>query len=93
MRDLPAMDIFEVGESCQISASGRFARATLGVMGSPEETFILFHLNIVDRGQCDNNRVRSFLDTGPAALMLREESKGPAEHEALTSPCITAEHL
>lgn len=81
MRDLPAMDIFEVGESCQISASGRFARATLGVMGSPEETFILFHLNIVDRGQCDNNRVRSFLDTGPAALMLllccEKRARGP----------------
>lgn len=40
-----------------MSASGRLARATLGVMGSPEEAFILFHLNIIDLKQCGNDWV------------------------------------
>jgi len=46
LRDLPAVEIFGMGDPRQLSASGRFARATLGVVGSPEETFTLFHLNI-----------------------------------------------
>lgn len=65
MNDLPAgRDTLGGGDPLQLSASGSDASASLGVVGSPEESLSLFHLNIADRSGVVKGRMRRQIAVG-----------------------------